>query len=108
MRYYSTRETVKILENNLGIPINRSKLHFYDKINLIEVNRTTKGSVEHRVFHENDIPKLGRAIILSKLGFDLPTIDKALNKREFDSLEELRTGLLLRKVWIRSLEKSDW
>lgn len=68
------------LERDLKTKINRSHLHFYDKIHLVTPSREAIGGKNRRVYDEQRYVELRTAIILRKAGVPLHLIDALVNK----------------------------
>ena len=100
-------EVMERLERDLKIPVNRSQLHFYDKINLIEADRDGK---ESRIYNEQDYINIRMAVMLSYIGIDLQTIDRLINKQYdrsvMEILDKIRTSERFQRA-IKSILKEE-
>ena len=75
-----TKEIMKRLEKELGISINDDTLFFYDRINLVSINKSDNG---YRDYTEKDYVKLSKALVLARdFAISLEDIDKMLNKND--------------------------
>lgn len=90
------------LKRALDIDVNKTTLFFYDRINLVPIKKNDDNN--YREYTEKDYVKLNKAILLSRLGVDLPVIDNVLNKNSKEAKEGLLEELKRKAKWIRLLK----
>ena len=97
-----TKKVIENIDKYLGIKINRQLIFFYERKKLIVANRDKDNN---RKFSWLQYANLCKAVLLSRFGFGLKTIDSILNQKDKDVIRGVREDLKLRKEWIQKLKE---